>query len=61
MKGKKKLAKFFKDEKLSRLAKEQQWLLYSGDDLLWVMGRRMDERFKVTKTTKEILKFILIP
>src|SRR5690606_17039505 len=47
MQGKKKLSKFFKDEKYSQLDKERQWLLCNGNDILWVVGKRMDERFKI--------------
>lgn len=56
MKGKKKLSKYFKDEKLSLIDKERVWLLLSGQDVVWVMGRRADERFKVTPNAKAILK-----
>ncbi len=56
MRGKKKLSKFFKDEKMNQIAKERQWLLVSGDDILWVVGKRADDRFKVTQKTKTILK-----
>ncbi|MFS4483176.1 tRNA lysidine(34) synthetase TilS [Hyunsoonleella sp. 2307UL5-6] len=59
MKGKKKLSKYFKDEKLSLLDKENVWLLCSDNDVIWVINRRADERFKVTKTTKTILKIEL--
>ena len=55
-KGKKKLAKYFKDEKVPVALKEKQWLLCSGEDIIWIIGRRADERFKVQTTTKEILK-----
>lgn len=57
--GKKKLSKFFKDEKLSLLEKEKTWLLCSKNDIVWVIGKRLDERFKVTKTTSTILKIKL--
>tara|TARA_R110001583_G_scaffold62499_4_gene183756 strand:+ start:340 stop:1698 length:1359 start_codon:yes stop_codon:yes gene_type:complete len=53
--GKKKLSKFFKDEKLSLIAKENTWLLCSNNDIVWVIGKRLDDRFKVTKTTSKIL------
>ena len=56
MKGKKKVSKFFKDEKLDMVAKENQWLLCSGDDIVWVVGLRADERFKVEETTNTIMK-----
>ena len=57
MKGKKKLSKYFKDEKFSLIDKENSWLLCSEDSILWVIGKRADDRFKVTDNTKQILKF----
>jgi tRNA(Ile)-lysidine synthase len=56
MKGKKKLSKYFKDEKLSIVDKEQVWLLTSDDKIVWVVGMRADDRFKVKKQTKNILE-----
>lgn len=45
MQGKKKLSKFFKDLKYSLLEKEQQWLLCSENDIVWVIGQRVDARY----------------
>ena len=59
MLGKKKLSKYFKDEKLSLIDKEQVWLLCSNDHIVWVVGKRADNRFKVTANTKDILKIEL--
>ncbi|MEN1786416.1 MAG: tRNA lysidine(34) synthetase TilS, partial [Bacteroidota bacterium] len=56
MQGKKKVAKFFRDEQLSTLEKERQWLLCSGDAIIWIVGRRADDRFKVASKTRQILK-----
>ena len=56
MRGKKKLSKFFKDEKMDLISKEKQWLLCSDDEIVWVLGKRADERFKVEKSTQKILK-----
>ena len=56
MKGKKKLSKFFKDEKISLNEKEKIWLLLSEEKIVWVIGHRMDDRFKITEKTKRILK-----
>ncbi len=60
MKGRKLVSKFFKDEKYSALDKEQQWLLFSEDRLVWIIGKRADDRFKVTPDTAKILRFRLV-
>ncbi|TCN57571.1 tRNA lysidine(34) synthetase TilS [Flavobacterium circumlabens] len=60
MQGKsKKISKLFKDEKLSLLDKEKTWILCSDDQIVWVVGIRQDERFKIEKTTNRILKIEL--
>lgn len=53
LKGSKKLSKYFKDEKYSLLEKEAQWLLCSGDDIVWVVGKRADQRFLANADTKD--------
>lgn len=56
MEGKKKLSKFFKDEKLSLVAKENVWLLCNGDAIVWIISHRADRRFYANQDTKNILK-----
>ena len=59
MQGKKKLSKFFKDEKYSLVEKEKAFVLCSGEDVVWVINKRGDNRYKVTEKTKNILKITL--
>ena len=60
MEGKsKKVSKFFKDEKLSLIEKENTWLLCSDNQIVWIIGIRADERFKIDNTTKNRLKIQL--
>ena len=56
MSGKKKLSKYFKDEKLSLIDKENTLVMYSGDAVVWIVGRRADQRFIATKNRPKFLK-----
>jgi tRNA(Ile)-lysidine synthase len=57
--GKKKLSKFFKDEKYSLFDKQNQWLLCSNDEIVWVIGKRADQRFLTNENTKNYIKITL--
>jgi tRNA(Ile)-lysidine synthase len=59
MNGKKKLSKYFKDEKYSLLDKENQWLLCAEDQIIWIIGKRADNRFIANETTKNPIKIEL--
>jgi len=50
----KKLSDFFIDNKFSRLQKQNQWLLCSKDSIVWVVGHRIDDRYKVALDTKKV-------
>jgi len=54
MKGSRLVSDFLTDKKFSRFAKEQQCLLVSGKDVVWVIGQRSDDRYRVTKDTRRI-------
>ncbi|MCF0201175.1 MAG: tRNA lysidine(34) synthetase TilS, partial [Bacteroidales bacterium] len=57
MKGSKLLSDFFVDQKFTTEQKENQWLLVNGDGaILWVVGHRIDERYKVTSASKYIFQ-----
>ena len=59
MKGKKKLSDFMVDAKLSVLEKQHQWVLLSSGSIIWVVGLRTDDRYKVDDTTQRILRVTL--
>ena len=56
MKGRKLLSDFLTNQKLSRFQKERQWVLCHGNDIVWVIGLRSDNRFRVTPQTKRIIQ-----
>lgn len=61
MKGRKKISDYFSDNKFSISQKESTWLLCSADNkIIWVVGERPDDRFKITNKTVQMLKIELL-
>lgn len=56
MQGKKKVSKYFKDEKFTLFQKQDAWILESNNKIVWIIGHRADERFKVENTTQTIIQ-----
>lgn len=60
MPKKKKISRFLIDSKLSKSAKEKIWVIESDKKIIWVMGYRIDDRFKITTKTKSVMKITLV-
>lgn len=56
LKGSKKLKDFLIDQKVERIERDQIPLICNGDEIMWVVGYRISDQYKVTKKTKRILK-----
>ncbi len=54
MRGKKKLQDFFTDMKIPRTEKDKIWLLCADEDIAWVIGYRIDDRYKITSATTQV-------
>jgi tRNA(Ile)-lysidine synthase len=56
MKGSKNVSDLLTDRKLSPSEKDRTWVLMNGEIIVWVIGHRMDDRFKVTEKTLSVLE-----
>ncbi len=57
MKGRKKVSDFFSDNKFSLADKENAWILLSANgDVVWIVGYRSDNRYRITDQTERILR-----
>ena len=60
MKGRKLVSDFLTDRKLNRFEKAEQFVAICGDEIIWLIGHRSDNRFRVTDATKRILKLSVV-
>jgi tRNA(Ile)-lysidine synthase len=60
MSGMKKISDYFIDSKMSITDKENAWLLVSDNQIVWVIGRRVDNRFRIKNSTQKIIKITLV-
>lgn len=61
MRKKKKVARFLIDTKLSKPEKENTWVIESNKRICWIVGQRIDDRFKITANTKQVLQLNFSP
>lgn len=55
MKGKKKISDYLTDRKFSLPQKQRQWVLCCGDDIVWLVGERSDNRYRIDEHTRKML------
>lgn len=58
MTGKKKISDYFTDHKFSYFEKHETWLLCNGNDIIWIVNHRSDNRYKITNKTKTVIEFV---
>ncbi|MBP1664562.1 MAG: tRNA(Ile)-lysidine synthetase [Bacteroidetes bacterium] len=56
MTSKKKVSNFFIDQKINRFHKDDIWLLISDGEIIWIAGLRLDNRFRITEETRNIVE-----
>lgn len=61
MQKKKKVARILSDKKCSLYEKERIWVIESDKKIIWLVGHRIDDRFKITDKTKQVLRIRLSP
>lgn len=55
MRGRKKVSDYLTDRKFSLFQKEKQWVLCCGEDIIWLVGERADNRFRIDENTRKVL------
>lgn len=56
----KKLSDFFIDVKMSITEKEMQWVLESNNEIIWIVGKRINDKYKITSKTKQAIQIKLL-
>ncbi len=56
MAGRKKVGDYLTDQKVPIVERKRQFVLVSGDDIVWVVGRRTDNRYRIGSKTENVLK-----
>lgn len=59
-KGSKKLKDYFIDEKIPREERDDVVLIADGNEIIWVVGKRLSENYKITSSTRDILRINII-
>jgi tRNA(Ile)-lysidine synthase len=59
MQGTKKISDYLNDIKINTFEKKAQLVLINNNKIVWVIGKRLDDRFKLTSNTKKVLKLCL--
>ena len=59
MKGTKKISDYLNDIKISSFEKKNQLILENDGKIVWVIGQRLDDRFKIKPETKKALQLCL--
>jgi len=58
--GSKKIKDFFIDLKIPRIERSRVPLVLFGDQIAWIAGLRIDEKVKITQSTRKVLKLVII-
>lgn len=59
MSGRKKLSDFFIDNKISLFQKSEVWVLLNGNEIVWIVGHRIDNNYRISNNTQNIFKLTL--
>ncbi len=57
--GYKKLSDYFKDQKLNQFEKEAVWLLCYSEKIIWVVGYRLDEGYRIKDNHDDLIEFTI--